>query len=289
MEPQILHFKRIHDEVKAKVNDGLDTSQKNQLRELISKLIDKKSHMFAISLGKLVPDAFPQEQFITSCQKHQPLLLDELIGFPGIDEDGLRQKILSNLQLPALISRINLWWPQEILPEYAQSTLVKSVYKATVYESTEGPIHKRELSENTGNLFVQVLQDVGTRITEDSPILALFRAAHYVLQGMERNMELHHQLDDSFASTVFNKLWEVVETNPTEQNKLNALAFTLSHRDSYPDAVLAIASKLPNEAAVLKKLWDVDAKDITKELTTMKKENNVGQVITTRGAYDINF
>ncbi len=272
--------------VREKARTGFTPQEIANVRTMTEQLLGMPDALMGvISIGKACPQGVDIEQLAGACKRHNPLLLDELMDYPGVDALQLQEAIVESLNVKQSIDRVQLWYPtNEPLPTSLQRALGTRIYNRVISEIVDGPVHKRELSGETGALLDKAVGWVGSRMQSDEAVFPLLRASHYVLRGMARTMELHHQLDDSFVEKVFNGVWEHYNHSRSESALVNAVALTVSNRDLYPQALEFLALHQPAAFALLKPVWEEDAKDITKFINRIKKDAGMDKTVVARGA-----
>lgn len=277
---------KIVQDIRNQAPNGFKHDDITQIRKMTARLMDLPEALMAvISIGKAFPQGVNLDNLMQACEKHNPLLLDELMAFPGIDTTAMQERIIKNLSIPQSLARIAMWYPSEDpLPLELQTRVANLVASRVIYDITEGPSHKRELSLENGLSLGKAIDWIGTKIVEEQAVFPLLRATHYVLKGMGRTLELHHQLDDAFVEKVFNANWSHYTSAPSTKCLVNAVAFTLSNRDLFPDALSFLALHHPQAHAIVAPVWNHDSKDITKFLNAMKKDANMEKTILSRGS-----
>ena len=269
-----------------KAQTGFTASEIGNVRAMTEKLMGiPDALMGVISIGKVCPKGVDIEHLAAACRRHNPLLLDELMTYPGVDPLKLQEAIVESLSIKQGVDRLQLWYPQSTaLPISLQQTVGSRIYSRVISEILDGPMHKRELSGDTGMLLDKAVGWVGTKLQSDQAVFPLLRASHYVLRGMARAMELHHQLDNSFIEKVFNASWEHCNVSKSESALVNAVALTLSNRDLFPQALQFLALHQPAAHKLLAPVWNDDPKDITKFINHLKKDAAMEKTVVTRGA-----
>ena len=272
--------------VREKANHGFTAQDIASVRTMTEKLLGMpEALMGVISIGKACPQGVDIEHLSAACKRHNPLLLDELMEYPGVNALQLQDAIVESLSVKQGVDRVQLWYPtNNELPTPLQRALGTRIYNRVISEIVDGPVHKRELSGETGVLLDKAVGWIGTRFQSDQAVFPLLRASHYVLRGMARSMELHHQLDDSFVEKVFNGAWEHYNQSHSESALVNAVALTVSNRDLYPQALQFLALHQPAAFALLQPVWNNDAKDITKFINQIKKDAGMDKTVVARGA-----
>ncbi len=272
--------------VREKANHGFTAQDIASVRTMTEKLLGMpEALMGVISIGKACPQGVDIEHLSAACKRHNPLLLDELMEYPGVNALQLQEAIVESLSVKQGVDRVQLWYPtNNELPTPLQRALGTRIYNRVISEIVDGPVHKRELSGETGVLLDKAVGWIGTRFQSDQAVFPLLRASHYVLRGMARSMELHHQLDDSFVEKVFNGAWEHYNQSHSESALVNAVALTVSNRDLYPQALQFLALHQPAAFALLQPVWNNDAKDITKFINQIKKDAGMDKTVVARGA-----
>ena len=272
--------------VREKANHGFTAQDIASVRTMTEKLLGMpEALMGVISIGKACPQGVDIEHLAAACKRHNPLLLDELMEYPGVNALQLQEAIVESLSVKQGVDRVQLWYPtNNELPTPLQRALGTRIYNRVISEIVDGPVHKRELSGETGVLLDKAVGWIGTRFQSDQAVFPLLRASHYVLRGMARSMELHHQLDDSFVEKVFNVAWEHYNQSHSESALVNAVALTVSNRDLYPQALQFLALHQPAAFALLQPVWNNDAKDITKFINQIKKDAGMDKTVVARGA-----
>lgn len=272
--------------VREKANHGFTAQDIASVRTMTEKLLGMpEALMGVISIGKACPQGVDIEHLAAACKRHNPLLLDELMEYPGVNALQLQEAIVESLSVKQGVDRVQLWYPtNNELPTPLQRALGTRIYNKVISEIVDGPVHKRELSGETGVLLDKAVGWIGTRFQSDQAVFPLLRASHYVLRGMARSMELHHQLDDSFVEKVFNGAWEHYNQSHSESALVNAVALTVSNRDLYPQALQFLALHQPAAFALLQPVWNNDAKDITKFINQIKKDAGMDKTVVARGA-----
>ena len=272
--------------VREKANHGFTAQDIASVRTMTEKLLGMpEALMGVISIGKACPQGVDIEHLSAACKRHNPLLLDELMEYPGVNALQLQEAIVESLSVKQGVDRVQLWYPtNNELPTPLQRALGTRIYNKVISEIVDGPVHKRELSGETGVLLDKAVGWIGTRFQSDQAVFPLLRASHYVLRGMARSMELHHQLDDSFVEKVFNGAWEHYNQSHSESALVNAVALTVSNRDLYPQALQFLALHQPAAFALLQPVWNNDAKDITKFINQIKKDAGMDKTVVARGA-----
>lgn len=272
--------------VREKANHGFTAQDIASVRTMTKKLLGMpEALMGVISIGKACPQGVDIEHLSAACKRHNPLLLDELMEYPGVNALQLQEAIVESLSVKQGVDRVQLWYPtNNELPTPLQRALGTRIYNRVISEIVDGPVHKRELSGETGVLLDKAVGWIGTRFQSDQAVFPLLRASHYVLRGMARSMELHHQLDDSFVEKVFNGAWEHYNQSHSESALVNAVALTVSNRDLYPQALQFLALHQPAAFALLQPVWNNDAKDITKFINQIKKDAGMDKTVVARGA-----
>lgn len=241
--------------------------------------------MGVISIGKVCPQGVDIGHLADACRRHNPLLLDELMSYPGVNRIELQEAIVDSLSIRQGVDRLQLWYPEaDALPGVLQQTAASRIYSRVISEILDGPVHKRELSRETGELLDKTIGWIGNRLQSDQAVFPLLRASHYVLRGMARTMELHHQLEDSFVEKVFNASWEHYNASKSEAALVNAVALTVSNRDLFPQALSFLALHQPAAFKMLNPVWNEDSKDITKFINRIKKDAAMDKTVVTRGA-----
>ena len=272
--------------VREKANHGFTAQDIASVRTMTEKLLGMpEALMGVISIGKACPQGVDIEHLSAACKRHNPLLLDELMEYPGVNALQLQEAIVESLSVKQGVDRVQLWYPtNNELPTPLQRALGTRIYNRVISEIVDGPVHKRELSGETGVLLDKAVGWIGTRFQSDQAVFPLLRASHYVLRGMARSMELHHQLDDSFVEKVFIGAWEHYNQSNSESALVNAVALTVSNRDLYPQALQFLALHQPAAFALLQPVWNNDAKDITKFINQIKKDAGMDKTVVARGA-----
>lgn len=272
--------------VREKAQTGFAPQDITNIRAMTDKLLGMpEALMGVIAIGKTCPQGVDIEQLAASCKRHNPLLLDELMEYPGVNALQLQEAIVESLNVKQSLDRVQLWYPSnDPLPASLQRTLGSRIYNRVISEIVDGPVHKRELSAETGILLDKAVGWIGSRLQNDQAVFPLLRASHYVLRGMARTMELHHQLDDRFVEKVFNSAWEHYNQDRTEAALVNAVALTVSNRDLYPQALEFLVLHQPAAFALLEPVWNDDAKDITKFINRIKKDAGMEKTVIARGA-----
>lgn len=241
--------------------------------------------MGVISIGKVCPEGVDIKDLTDACRRHNPLLLDELMNYPGVNPLHLQEAIVESLSVKQGLDRLQLWYSEAAaLPSPLQHAVGSRVYSRVISEILDGPVHKRELSGETGVLLDTTIGWIGNRLQNDQAVFPLLRAAHYVLRGMARTMDLHHQLDNSFVEKVFNASWEHYNVSLSESARVNAVALTVSNRDLFPQALQFLALHQPAAFNLLNPVWNDDSKDITKFINQIKKSADMDKTVVTRGA-----
>lgn len=272
--------------VREKAHKGFTPQDIANVRTMTDKLLGMpEALMGVISIGKVCPQGVDIEQLAAACKQHNPLLLDELMDYPGVNALHLQEAIVESLNVKQGVDRVQLWYPaNDQLPAPLQRALGTRIYNRVISEIVDGPVHKRELSGETGVLLDKAVGWIGNRLQSDQAVFSLLRASHYVLRGMARSMELHHQLDDSFVEKVFNAAWEHYNLSRSESALVNAVALTVSNRDLYPQALDFLAMHQPAAFSLLQPVWNEDAKDITKFINRIKQDAGMDKTVIARGA-----
>ena len=274
--------------IREKANTGFTTDDIRNIRSITENMMRVPDALMGVlSIGRVCPQGVDTEHLMEACRRSNPLLLDELVTYPGIDASRLQEAILESLSMKQSIERLQLWYPQPIeLPLFLQRTVGSRVYTQVVSEILDGPMHKRELSEETGKLLDKTMGWIGTRLKNDQAVFLLLRAAHYVLRGMSRGTELHHQLEHTFVDNVFHTAWEHYNTSRSEQALVNAVALTVSNRDLFPQALTLLALQQPDAHQLLAPIWSSGSKDITKFINSLKKDAGMAKTVVNRGHPD---
>lgn len=272
--------------IRNKAKSGFTPDELVHVKDTTNKLLLSKDALMAvISIGRVCPEGVNLEALSHACIRHNPLLLDELMTYPGVDAQALQENIIKNLSVAQGVARIGMWYPsQNAMPSSIQQRMAARIYSSVIGEVTDGPVHKRELSLETGALLDQAIGWVGTKITDDAAVFPLLRASHYILRGMARTMELHHQLDEHFVERVFNATWEHYKKEPTPSGLVNAIALTISNRDLFPEALSFLALHQPEAFKMVQPVWNEDGKEITKFLNGLKKDSKIENLVSARGA-----
>lgn len=272
--------------IHAKAKMGFTETDIQNVKGMTEKLLHlPEALMGVISIGKVCPQGVDIEKLAAACKQHNPLLLDELMTYPGVNPLQLQEAIVESLNIKQSVERIQLWYPdQQTLPASLQHAVGSRVYSRVISEILDGPAHKRELSGETGDLLDKTIGWIGTKLQNDNAVFPLLRASHYILRGMDRSMELHHQLDASFVEKVFNASWEHYNTSNSEAALVNAAALTVSNRDLFPQALSFLALHQPAAFKLLDPVWKDEAKDITKFINSIKKDAGMDKTVVARGA-----
>lgn len=272
--------------IRDKAQTGFTPTDIGNVRAMTEKLLKvPDALMGVISIGKACPQGVDIEHLADACRRHNPLLLDELMTYPGVDPLRLQEAIVESLSIKQGVDRLHLWYPQSTaLPTTLQHTVGSRIYSRVISEILDGPVHKRELSGDTGALLDKTVGWIGNKLQSDQAVFPLLRASHYVLRGMARAMELHHQLDNSFIEKVFNASWEHYNASKSESALVNAVALTVSNRDLFPQALEFLALHQPAAFQMLSPVWNEDSKDITKFINRIKKDASMDKTVVTRGA-----
>lgn len=272
--------------IREKAKTGFTPAELGSVQVMTEKLLGvPDALMGVISIGKACPQGVNIEHLADACRRHNPLLLDELMTYPGVDPLRLQEAIVESLSIKQGVDRLQLWYPQaDALPVSLQQTVGSRIYSRVISEILDGPVHKRELSGDTGILLDKTVGWVGNKLQSDQAVFPLLRASHYVLRGMARAMELHHQLDNSFIEKVFNASWEHYNASKSESSLVNAVALTVSNRDLFPQALPFLAMHQPAAFKLLDPVWSDDSKDITKFINRIKKDASMDKTVVTRGA-----
>lgn len=272
--------------IRDKAQTGFTYVEIQNIKKMTTQLLDiPDSLMGVISIGKACPQGVDLDHLEAACRRYNPLLLDELLTYPGVEPLRLKKTIVESLSVSQGVDRLQLWYPlSTALPVPLQDTISTRIYSKVVSEILDGPVHKRELSGDTGHLLENAVGWVGNKLQSDHAVFSVLRAAHYVLRGMARGMELHHQLDNSFVESVFNAAWEHCNTSNRESALVNAIALTVSNRDLFPQALPFLALHHPNAFKLLEPVWSHDSKDITKFINGIKKDAAMDKTVVTRGA-----
>ena len=240
--------------------------------------------MGAIAIARLCPHNATPRALIQACQTHNPLLLDELFDFPGVNTLGLQHAVLESSSLPQAMGRFMQWYPDEQPPVEIQHVLVNKIYRKVISEATGGPDHRQELSLESGQVLAHALDRVGTSFTDKDAVFLLLRGAHYVLRGMARQIELHHQLSDDFPEKALQAAWRFHRDHANAEVANNMAAFTLATKELYPDAIHGLTVSFPEASAMLLPVWDKEAKDVRVFLTEM---GGKGKTIVSRNYADV--
>lgn len=272
--------------IREKAKTGFTESDIQNVRAMTEKLLNvPDALMGVISIGKVCPKGVDIEKLASACRHHNPLLLDELMSYPGVNPLQLQEAIVDSLNIKQSVERIQLWYPDaQPLPTSLQHAIGSRVYSRVISEILDGPAHKRELSGETGELLDKTIGWIGSKLQNDNAVFPLLRASHYILRGMDRTMELHHQLDASFVEKVFNASWEHYNASNSEAALVNAVALTVSNRDLFPQALSFLALHQPTAFKLLEPVWNEDAKDITKFINSIKKDAGMDKTVVARGA-----
>ena len=272
--------------IREKAPRGFTAVELGNIQNMTEKLMQvPDALMGVISIGKVCPQGVDIAHLADACRRHNPLLLDELMAYPGVDPLRLQEAIVETLSIKQSVDRLQLWYPQSTaLPISLQHAVGARIYSRVISEILDGPMHKRELSGDTGMLLNKAVGWVGTKLQSDHAVFPLLRASHYVLRGMARAMELHHQLDNSFVERVFNAAWEHYNVSKSESSLVNAVALTLSNRDLFPQALPFLALHQQEAHKLLAPVWNDESKDITKFINSLKKEAAMDKTVVTRGA-----
>ena len=257
--------------VKTKIANGLSSDERTKIAKGIEQMAKvPDTLMGAIAVGRLCPDAVEPRVLVSACEQHNPLLLDELFNFPGVNTTGLQRAIVESSSLPQAMGRVLQWYPSgSDMPDVLQRVLAQKTYRKVVAEATGGPDHRQELSQETGQVLTAALDKIGTLLVDRDSVFMLLRASHYVLRGMARQIELHHQLPDDFPDHALQAAWRFHRLQPDSQVATNMAAFTLATKDLYPEALHGLTVSFPEASQLLQTVWNGDASAVREFLTEL--------------------
>jgi len=271
--------------IKEQAPNGFSENELVKIKHIVNKLLLHKDGLMAvISISKSCPEAVDINVLIKSCQIHNPMLLDELMDLSGIDKVTLQEKIVRSLQIGQAMGRVQIWYPDDIWPSILQETLINKIYNKAISEMTDGQAHKRELMPDTGELVAAAIRKVGTSFTEPTCVFKLLRVGHYVLRGINRAQEMHHNLDDNFKEQVLSAAWSYAKSQESLPSLVNAAALTLSNKEVFPDALNYIKMNYPEFTDIVSKGWLLENKELTKYIGLLRKDASMKSTVITRGA-----
>ena len=253
-----------------------------KVRTLLNSLMEQKWWSATIALARLCPAALDVPTFVKACEMDEPLMLDEVLDFPGVDTSTVQLSMVKNLPFAQATVRLNRWYPDAI-PQPLAEQWVSRLYNTLMPALQDGPSHRRVLADEQGRMLLQALQWVPHRIQHTNALLPIYRVAHYVLRGLEREQPLEHAVDPAFAKEALESLWRAVSVN--KDMLPHALALTAAHGAQWPEMPVWMQMTYPQHYPTVQQVWGKSNKDVQEWLKQSPSHSNT-PAITSRKSYD---
>lgn len=264
----------------------IDGGTLDKHRTVISAIINSGENLnFAISAAKICPAAVDVNTLTAACRKYAPAWIDSLLSVEGVDRHAIQADIIRRQHPSDAVSRILTWYPGHTpLPSSVQRQWSELVHDLCKRETSTGTAYQRRLTVETGNALLQAVKFLGNKIDDPSAATWILRASHYVLKATTRSVPLLHMLPDDFADTTLESLWGFAmnQTANREEWRINAQAFTLANTEAFPEARAWLTMHYPKESAVVNKLWDKHALQVSAYFTAERHRHGISTTIVQR-------
>lgn len=255
-------------------------------RTVISAIIKSGDNLnFAISAAKICPAAVDVKELTRACREYAPALIDALLPIEGVDRFAIQSDIICRQHPQDAMARMESWYPGSTpFPQSIQRLWSEVVHDLCKKETSTGTAYQRRLTQDTGAALEQAVAFIGNKITDPSAVTWVIRASHHVLRGMSRTVPILHGLPQEFAQTTLEAMWTYAmdqKDNPHEW-RINAQAFTLANTEALPEARSWLTMHYPNESAVVNKLWDKHAIQVSTFFSNERKRYGITSTIVQR-------